>query len=109
MSLRYPSPRPASRTAMAAAAFACLALPVLSLPVMAETAPPPGALSCGGCHGAGPDAALSLQALTAEDIAAALTAFADGSREGTLMPRIAKGFDAEEVAAIAAWIAGPEQ
>lgn len=72
--------------------------------VAAQDAPPVGALSCSGCHGTGPDAALPITHLGAEDIAAALRAFADGSRAGTLMPRIAKGFSAEEIAAIAAWL-----
>lgn len=85
-------------------ALACVvALGVV--PALAQDAPPVGALSCSGCHGTGPDAALPLTHLGAEDIASALSAFADGTRAGTLMPRIAKGFSAEEIAAIAAWIA----
>ena len=97
-------PDPSSRRL----ALAGLMLAGFAVPLMADT-PPPGALSCSGCHGTGPDAALSLEALSADDIAAALTAFADGTREGTLMPRIAKGFSPEEIAAIAAWIAGQDQ
>ena len=71
---------------------------------MAQDAPPAGALSCSGCHGTGADAPLPITHLGADGIAAALTAFADGTRAGTLMPRIAKGFSPDEIAAIAAWI-----
>lgn len=68
----------------------------------AQSAPPPGATSCTGCHA---EAQLSLEALTAEEIALALAAFRNGEREATLMDRIAKGFTAEESAAIAEWLA----
>lgn len=64
---------------------------------------PPGATTCSGCHGAGSD--LTLDALTAEDIVAAMAAFRDGSRPATLMPRLVAGFTDDEIAAIAAWIA----
>ena len=64
---------------------------------------PPGALSCSGCHGAGSD--IPLDGLSAEDIATAMLAYKDGSREGTLMPRLAAGFDEAEIVAIADWIA----
>lgn len=77
------------------AAFALAAAP-------APATPPPGATSCTGCHAEGQ---LSLEDLTAEDIAAALAAFRSGERAATLMDRIAKGFTAEESAAIAAWLA----
>lgn len=68
-----------------------------------QSAPPPGATACTGCHGGGD---LSLAGLTADEIAAALDAFRSGDRDATLMTRIAKGFTAEESAAIAAWLAG---
>ena len=64
--------------------------------------PPPGAASCSGCHGA----ELTLEAFDAEEIADALDAFRDGSRESTVMNRIARGFTEAESAAIAAWITG---
>lgn len=69
------------------------------------TAPPSGALACSGCHGAGSDPALSLDGLEADTIAAALLDFRSGARDGTLMPRIARGFSDSELQEIAAWIA----
>ena len=67
---------------------------------------PPGATTCSGCHGAGSD--LTLDGLTAQEIVAAMSAFRDGSRPATLMPRLVAGFTEEEIAAIAAWIAAGE-
>jgi cytochrome c553 len=67
---------------------------------------PPGATTCSGCHGAGSD--LPLDSLSAQDIVTAMTAFRDGSRAATLMPRLVAGFTEEEIAAIAAWIASEE-
>lgn len=76
---------------------------LLSPGAIAAQEAPPGASTCSGCHGAG--SGLSLDGLTADEIAAAMTAFRDGSRPATLMPRLAAGFTEEEIAAIAAWIA----
>jgi cytochrome c553 len=67
---------------------------------------PPGATTCSGCHGAGSN--LTLDGLTAQDIMVAMTAFRNGSRPATLMPRLVAGFTEEEIAAIAAWIASGE-
>jgi sulfide dehydrogenase cytochrome subunit len=64
------------------------------------------AASCSGCHvGATttdgvPAVAGTLPAiegLTAAEITDALRAFRDGSRAGTLMPRIARGYDESEI------------
>ena len=75
------------------------AKPRLFLLLLAAAAPPPGAASCSGCHGA----ALPLTGRTAQDMTETLTAFRSGAREATVMGRIAKGFDASELKAIAAW------
>ena len=70
----------------------------------AETRPPPGASSCTGCHAEG--AAMGrLEGRSEAEIVAALDAFRSGTRPATLMNRIAKGFDAQESRAIAAWFA----
>ena len=68
-----------------------------------ELQAPPGALSCSGCHGAGSD--IPLDGLSSEEIATAMLGYKDGSRDGTLMPRLAAGFDEAEIVAIAEWIA----
>ena len=61
--------------------------------------PPPGASSCSGCHGA----ASSIAGRDAKDLTDALIAFRSGARPTTVMGRITKGFDTEELGAIAAW------
>ena len=66
---------------------------------------PPGATACLGCHGQTPTALPSLSRLKADDITAAMQGFRDGTREATLMNRIAKGFTPEETRAIADWLA----
>jgi cytochrome c553 len=66
---------------------------------------PRGALACTGCHYSSAETALSLKALTAEEIAAAVANFRSGAREATLMNRIAAGFTDAEIEAIARWLA----
>jgi sulfide dehydrogenase cytochrome subunit len=66
-------------------------------------APPPGASSCSGCHGA----TAPPPVLTGRDpaaIVAELDAFRAGTRPGTVMDRIAKGFSHDESVAIATWL-----
>lgn len=70
----------------------------------AEMRPPPGASSCTGCHARG--AAMgALDGRAEAEIVAALAAFRSGERPATIMNRIARGFDADESRAIAAWFA----
>jgi cytochrome subunit of sulfide dehydrogenase len=83
----------------------CLTLAV-SHAIAAEA--PPGASSCSGCHAA--SAAVEtpvprLASMKAAQIAEAMRAFRTDQRPGTIMPRIAKGFSDDEIAAIAAWYA----
>jgi cytochrome subunit of sulfide dehydrogenase len=82
-----------------------IALVVIAVPSLALGAQPPGAASCLGCHPASavdsPVPALSTR--TAAEIAAAMTAYRAGTRQSTVMDRIAKGFSDEEIHAIAQW------
>jgi cytochrome subunit of sulfide dehydrogenase len=71
----------------------------------AQSFPPPGAVACAGCHAGRDNAMPSLDGKSASDIEAAMAAFRSGSREATVMDRIAKGFSEAETAAISAWIA----
>lgn len=73
----------------------------------AAEAPPAGATSCSGCHGAPhPEAIMPpITGRPAAEIVAAMTEFRDGKRPATVMDRIAKGFTDEETRAIAAWLA----
>lgn len=102
------------RGASAAAGLVAAAAFLLGTEITAAAAspeslrPPPGALSCGGCHGARPrDGALlpRIAGRPADEIVAALAAFRSGERAATVMGRIAKGFGPDEDRAIAAWLA----
>ncbi|MBV8651588.1 MAG: cytochrome C [Alphaproteobacteria bacterium] len=82
--------------------FAALLSPTLTL----AADPPPGAMSCSGCHPAHPGVETPVPRLVARDpqeILAAMQAFRTGARKGTVMDRVAKGFSDDEVAAIAEW------
>ena len=83
--------------AVTAALVLCLVAPG----ALAQSAPP-GALACGGCHGAA-GAVPPLQGRGAAEIAAAMQAFRTGARPATVMDRIAKGFSDDESKAIADW------
>lgn len=82
--------------------MARLVLIPLALLLVAAGPPPPGASSCSGCHGWRAPFA-DLAGRKAADIAGALSDYRTGQRPATVMDRIAKGFSAEESAAIAAW------
>lgn len=71
------------------------------------------AASCSGCHvggstasGAQPAAGTlpAIEGLTAAQIAEALRAFRGGSRAGTLMPRIARGYDDAEIRLVSEYL-----
>ena len=101
---------PHSRRFCLAAVGICLAL--FALPADAAEAlqivAPPGASSCSGCHTANEAVETPvpyLAGLPASRIAQAMRAFRAGQLPGTIMPRIARGFSDDEIAAIAAWYA----
>jgi sulfide dehydrogenase cytochrome subunit len=87
--------------------LAPVALLLATTPAMTQDAPP-GAVACTGCHALFPAAPNQIQSLSADEIAGALAGFRDGSREGTLMPRIASGFSDQESLVIAEWFAAQE-
>lgn len=73
----------------------------------AQTAAPPGAAACSGCHpraGAATPAVRPLAGRPPEEIVAVMQAFRKGERSATVMDRIAKGFSDDETRAIAAWV-----
>ena len=87
------------------AAMACLLL--CATPAVAQTAAAPaGASSCSGCHDAkiASPAVPPLRGRPEADMVAAMEGFRNGSREATVMGRIAKGFTEDETRAIAAWL-----
>jgi cytochrome c553 len=86
----------------------CAVLAVLLPAIAAAQDAPPGALACTGCHDPSAETALSLQRMTAEEIATAVADFRSGARDATLMNRIAAGFTDAEIEAIAQWLARKE-
>ena len=74
----------------------------------ASSEPPAGAAACTGCHPANTGVETPVPRLAgrnAADIVAAMQAFRSGQTPAMVMDRIAKGFTAEEIQAIAAWYA----
>jgi sulfide dehydrogenase cytochrome subunit len=93
-----------SRPPFPAGGAACAALLVLAASSGAGRAEPapPGAASCRACHGPETDGAYAdLGSLSARAIEEALAAYRSGARAGTVMPRIARGFSADEARALA--------
>lgn len=86
-----------------AAALVCIAGSVSAQDWSAAGNAPAGALACSGCHGTGSD--IPLSGLSADEIETAMLQFRDGTRDATVMNRLAAGFDESEIALIAEWIA----
>lgn len=80
----------------------------LGTAIQAEEAPP-GAVSCTGCHGLFQDAPNPINQMSADEIETAMAEFRDGTRAGTVMPRLAPGFSATESRAIAEWFASQKE
>lgn len=70
--------------------------------LLVGAAPPPGALSCSGCHG-GVAPLPVLAGRRPDDVVAKLDEFRSGARLATVMGRIANGFSRDEFIAIADW------
>lgn len=67
---------------------------------------PPGAAACSGCHAFSKSVETPAPRLLGRepaDVVAAMLAFKSGARPATIMDRIAKGFNEDEIRAIAAW------
>ena len=87
--------------------LAGLASLVLAGPVWAADAPP-GASSCTGCHAAKriPDSVIPrIAGRKASDIVQFMREYRSGAWPSSVMGRIAKGFDDQQIDAIAAWFA----
>lgn len=74
---------------------------VLAAVLLGAAAPPPGAASCSGCHGAG---VLPINGQPAASLSATMLAYRDGERPSTLMGRLMKPLTTREITAIATWI-----
>jgi sulfide dehydrogenase cytochrome subunit len=87
---------------------AAIGLASIAAAALASAEPPAGAASCSGCHPASTRVTPPVPRLSGMDQAAivkALQDFRSGTRTGTVMDRIAKGFTDPEIQAIAAWYA----
>lgn len=85
-------------------------LVVAGLPLATASAQAdPGAVlaaACTSCHGVDGRSTTAIPPLAgrpANDLSAALLAYRDGSRDGTIMGRIARGYTPEQIALLAAW------
>lgn len=82
--------------------------PALAATPIGTTVASPLGLSCLGCHqpGLGPEAAaIDLADLDAQRLKAALLAYRRGEREGTVMPRLARGLTDAEIGQLARQLA----
>jgi sulfide dehydrogenase cytochrome subunit len=69
---------------------------------------PPGASSCTGCHASSKVADPAIPRIagrSANDIAKALREYRGGTLQSSVMGRIAKGFDEQQIDTLAAWFA----
>lgn len=85
----------------------------LTIPVNAETTEdlPRGrtiGVTCMGCH-AGETAIPAIKGRDASALETALLGYKNGERQGTIMPRIAKGYSEADIKAIAAYFASLEK
>ena len=93
---------------MRAVLAAAIAIASIAAATAASAEPPPGAAACTGCHPSSTRITSPVARLTGMDRAAivrAMQEFRSGTRTGTVMDRIAKGFTDDEVQAIANWYA----
>jgi cytochrome c553 len=89
---------------LAVMALLCVLIAPSSL--RAADAPPPGALSCSGCHPAKRWVDTTVPRLVGRkeaELVAAMARFKSGQSPATVMDRIARGFSDDEIKAIAAW------
>jgi sulfide dehydrogenase cytochrome subunit len=87
---------------------AAVGLASIGAATVVSAEPPAGAAACSGCHPSSARVASPVPRLTGRDraeIVKAMQDFRSGTRAGTVMDRIAKGFTDAEIQAIAAWYA----
>src|SRR5215813_815336 len=91
---------------MAKVLAAAIGIASIAAAVVASAEPPAGASSCSGCHATSMRVASPVPRLIGLDqaqIVKAMQDFRAGTRAGTVMDRIAKGFTDAEIQAIAAY------
>jgi len=106
--LRGPAGALALAGALAAGAGAAGPAAAADAPLLA----PPGASSCTGCHASRPLPDSSIPRIAgrkAGEIVDFMNNYRSGAWPSSVMGRIAKGFDEQQIAAIAAWFAAQPQ
>jgi cytochrome c553 len=63
------------------------------------------AATCASCHQPGQRTPPPLEGIAREELRAKLRGFRDGTRSGTLMPQLAKGYTEAQLDAVAAYFA----
>ena len=63
------------------------------------------AAGCASCHQPGQMQPPALEGVARDELLAKLRGFRDGTRRGTLMPQLAKGYSEAQLAAVAAYFA----
>jgi cytochrome c553 len=63
------------------------------------------AAGCASCHQPGQVQPPALEGVARDDLLAKLRGFRDGTRSGTLMPQLARGYTDAQLAAVAAYFA----
>lgn len=94
--------------------FACLVSTVLAaaLPVSADAQVAEAralAAGCASCHQPGHRTPPPLAGRPRGELLALLAAFRNGSRDGTVMPKLARGYTPAQLDAIAAWYAAQQR
>ena len=87
---------------------AAIGLASIAAALTASAEPPAGAAACSGCHPASARVTSPVPRLAGRDraeIVRAMQEFRAGTRAGTVMDRIVRGFTDAEIQAIAAWYA----
>ena len=93
---------------MRRALAAAIGFASIAAAMVASAEPPAGAAACSGCHPASTRVTSPVPRLAGLDRAAIVRAmhdFRSGTRDATVVDRIAKGFTDAEIQAIAAWYA----
>jgi sulfide dehydrogenase cytochrome subunit len=93
------------RLSLAAIVVLSLLPQILAADDTAGAALAPACFTCHGIDGRNAGAIPALAGRTETDLSEMLTGFADGSRPGTIMPRLVSGYTPEELAALAAYFA----
>jgi cytochrome c553 len=93
---------------MRSAVAAAIGLASIAAALTVSAEPPAGAAACSGCHPSSARVTSPVPRLVGRDraeIVRAMQEFRAGTRTGTVMDRIARGFTDAEIQAIAAWYA----